>query len=82
MLLCFFRLGILAFGTGEGDIERLVTEDNSGAIGAPVPISVCHMGVLKVLRMARAGKQSIQNNLLCPCTGFAPNPDLLLAEES
>jgi hypothetical protein len=62
MLSCLFRLSILAFETGERHIQRFVPEDNSGSIGAPILISVCHMGVLEVLRMARARtKQSIMS---------------------
>ena len=55
MLLRFFRLGILAFEIGERHVQRFMTQDNSGSIGAPIPIRVCHMGVLEVLRVARAG---------------------------
>jgi hypothetical protein len=62
MLLCLFRLSILAFETGERHIQRFVPEDTSGSIGASIPISVCHMGVAEVLRMARARtKQSIMS---------------------
>ena len=36
MLLRFFRFSILAFEVGERHVERFMTEDNSGVIGAAV----------------------------------------------
>jgi pimeloyl-ACP methyl ester carboxylesterase/uncharacterized RmlC-like cupin family protein len=61
MLLRFFGLGVLAFEVGKRHVQRSMTED-SGSIGAPIPIRVCQMGLLEVLRMVRAGtKQSIMS---------------------
>jgi hypothetical protein len=38
MFLGFFGFGILAFEIGERHVQRFVSEDNSGVIGAAVPM--------------------------------------------